>query len=47
MGDAIRITKGQKVVLDKIRHVHSFFENLEGVCSAVEDVSPQTFCDLL
>lgn len=38
MENARRITEEQKVVLDKIRHVHRFFEGLEVVCSAIEDV---------
>lgn len=37
--EARRVTEDQKVVLDKIRHVHRFFKSLEVVCSAVEDVS--------
>lgn len=36
---ARRITEEQKVVLDKIRHVHVFFQGLETVCSAVKGVS--------
>ena len=36
---ARRITEEQKVLLDKIQHVHRFFQGLEKVCDAVEDVS--------
>lgn len=36
---ARRITVEQKVVLDKIRHIHRYFQGLELVCEAVEDVS--------
>lgn len=35
---ARKVTEEQKVVLDKIRHIHRFFEGLEVVCGAVEDV---------
>ena len=37
--NARRITEGQKVVLDGIKHVHRFFQVLEQVCGAVDDVS--------
>ena len=39
---ARRITEEQKVILDKIKHVHVFFQGLESVCGAVEDVSEAT-----
>ena len=32
------ITDQQEVILDKIERVHMFFENLEGICSAVKEV---------
>lgn len=43
---ARRITEDQKVVLDKIKHVHGFFRCLEVVCSAIEDVRVQSTIDL-
>lgn len=45
MENARRITEEQKVVLDKIKHVHRFFEGLEVVCSAIEDVRPHLSYD--
>lgn len=36
---ARRITKEQKVVLDRINHVHRFFEHLDVACNAVKEVS--------
>ena len=36
---ARRITEDQKVVLEKIKHVHEFFKSFEVVSSAIEDVS--------
>ena len=39
MQDARRITEEQKVILDKVRHVHRFLQGLGTVCGAVEDVS--------
>lgn len=38
MDTARRITEEQKMVLDKIRYLHRFFESLEVVCEAMEDV---------
>ena len=35
---ARRITGDQRVVLDRIKHVHGFFKGFEVVCSAIEDV---------
>ena len=43
---ARRITGDQKVVLEKIKHVHEFFKSLEVVCSAVEDVRALDVCEL-
>lgn len=36
---ARRITEEQKVVLDKIRRIHRFFEHLDLVCNSVKEVS--------
>ena len=41
-----RITEGQKVVLDRIKHVHEFFKNFEVVCRAIEDVRALDICEL-
>lgn len=38
MEKARRITAEQKVVLDKIRHVHRFFEDLDVLCNSVKEV---------
>ena len=38
MEDARRITAEQKVVLDKIRHLHRFFEDLEALSDCVKEV---------
>ena len=43
---ARRITGDQKVVLDRIKHVHGFFKGFEVVCSAVEDVRALDICKL-
>ena len=40
--NARKITEEQKVILDKIRHVHRFFQGLETVCDVVNDVSIAT-----
>ena len=37
--NARKITKEQKVILDRIKNVHRFFQSLETVCDAMEDVS--------
>ena len=44
--NARRITEDQKVLLDKIKHVHGFFEGFEVLSSAVEDVRVLNICDL-
>ena len=36
--DARRITEDQKVVLDKIKRVHRFFEHLDVLCNSVKEV---------
>lgn len=46
MEKARKITEDQKVVLDKIKHVHGFFKTFETVSSAVEDVRALNICDL-
>lgn len=38
--DARTITDRQTAVLDKIKRVHVFFENLEGICGAIKEVRP-------
>lgn len=38
MENARRITAEQKVLLDKIRHVHRFFEELDVLCNSVKEV---------
>lgn len=42
MENALRITEELKVILDKIRHVHKFFEGLQVMCSALDEVSTHT-----
>lgn len=44
--NARRITEDQKVVLDKIRHVHGLFKGLEAVCNAIEDVRAKFIRDI-
>lgn len=44
---ARRITKEQKVVLDKINRFHRFFEHLDGVCNSVKEVSDLIFLRLI
>ena len=39
MENARKITEEQKVILDKIKHVHRFFEELDILCNAVKEVS--------
>lgn len=36
--DARKITKDQKVILNKINGVHRFFERLDALCSSVKEV---------
>ena len=43
---ARRITGDQKVVLDRIKHVHGFFKSFEVACGAVEDVRALDICEL-
>ena len=43
---ARRITRDEKVVLDKIKHVHEFFKGFEDVCDAIEDVRVLDICKL-
>ena len=43
---ARRITGDQKVVLDKIKHVHGFFKSFEVTCDAIEDVRALDICEL-
>ena len=37
--DTRAITSQEEAVLDKIKRVHVFFKNLEGICGAIKEVN--------